>query len=228
MTQVLQNINPYNEFEFRKKFELSALFKSIEKDFDQLLWNPTSDDGYGGTPRQQWGDKHPQTSKFSMVPFYYLQFLTEKNPEKIYDLGCGWNIFKKYIPNIVGIGAENPNSQWFYADIHDYVDENFIQGHKDYFESVFSICALHFIPISDLRQRVLDFASMIKPSGRGWISFNAMRMLERDPMMRSHPNLELWIRQQLSNLPFQVLQFDVDLEPLENGMDGNIRLILEK
>jgi hypothetical protein len=167
-------------------------------------------------------------TKFSVVPFYYLEFLTEKNPKTIYDLGCGWNIFKKYIPSIIGVGAEDPKSEWFFADIHDYIDDEYIRGHQNHFESAFSICALHFIPMSDLRKRVLDFASMIKPGGRGWVTFNAMRLLERDEKMIAHKNLELWVRQQLSNLPFTILQFEVNLTKLDNGLDGNIRLILEK
>lgn len=229
MTPLLSDIRPYDEQEFKIKFTGTQLHQVLEKDFDQLVWNfselilPKEH-----TTRQIYGDKKLFISKFTVIPFYYLEFLTQKNPKTIYDLGCGWNIFKKYIPSIVGIGAEDPNSKYFFGDIHDYVDEKFIQGHQNCFESVFSICALHFVPMSQLRQRVLDFASMIKPSGRGWLSLNAMRMLERDENMQNNPNLESWIRSELWNLPFTVLSFQVNLEYLDNGMDGNINLVFEK
>ena len=228
MTQLLQDIEPYNESEFKKKFIDTNLYKALEKDFDRLIWQANGDDQPGGTPRQHWGDKNLLETKFGVVAFYYLEFLTKQNPKKIYDLGCGWNIFKKYIPSIIGVGAENPNTEWFFGDLHDFVDDDFIRGHQNYFESVFSICALHFIPMSDIRQRVLDFASMIRPSGRGFVAFNAMRMLERDKKMFNCNDLESWIRSELWNLPFNVLQFDVNLEKLDSGMDGNIRLVLEK
>ena len=228
MTKILQNIKPYNEKEFKAKFADTPLCKKLQQDFDRLIWNSQCNDFEEGTPRQHWGDRNLLQTKFSVVPFYYLEFLTEKNPKVIYDLGCGWNIFKKYIPSIIGIGAENPNDKFFFADVHDYVDDDFIKGHQNFFKSVFSICALHFVPMSNLRQTVLDFASMIKPGGRGFISLNAMRMLERDTKMISHPDLTTWIRSELFDLPFNILQFEVDLEKLDNGMDGNIRIVLEK
>lgn len=174
----MNDIKPYNEAEFRIKFTNSPLYKILENDFDQLIWTSNNDDYTDGTPRQHWGDPNCVKTKFSLVPFYFLEFLLEKKPKNIYDLGCGWNIFKKYIPNVIGVGAEDPSSEWYFADIHDYVDDEYIRGHQNYFESVFSICALHFVPMSDLRKRVLDFASMIKPGGRGWITFNAVRMLK--------------------------------------------------
>ena len=229
MTQLLSDIRPYSAHEFKAKFTGTQLHQIIEKEFDQLVWNFAEFRlSKEHTPRQAYGDKKLLTSQFTMIPFYYLEFLTQKNPKTIYDLGCGWNIFKKYIPSIVGIGAEDPNSEYFFGDVHDYVDEDFIRGHQNYFESAFSICALHFVPMSNLRQRVLDFASMIKPSGRGWLALNAMRMLERDENMQDHPNLESWIRSELCDLPFTVLSFQVDLEYLDNFMDGNINLVFEK
>ena len=224
-----QDIKPYIEDEFKKQFTDSPLHKRLANDFDKLMWNYNSDDFPYGTPRQHQGDKNLVKSRFSVVPFYYLKFLTEKNPKNIYDLGCGWNIFKKYIPSIIGVGAEPPGREDFFADIHDYVDDDYFKGHQNYFESVFSICALHFIPLSDIRKRILDFASMVKPAGRGWITFNAQRLLERDPKMyMPTQELELWIRQELSDLPFTVLQFDMNLEKPNEGINGNIRLVFEK
>jgi hypothetical protein len=225
-----QDIKPYNEKEFKKLFENSPLCKQLQNDFDELIWNYKCDDFPYGTARQQWGDKNLSKTRFSVLPFYYLEFLTEKNPTNIYDLGCGWNIFKKYLPSIIGVGAEPPDRADFFADIHDYVDDDYIKGHQNYFESVFAICSLHFVPMSDIRKRILDFASMVKPGGRGWISLNAQRMLEKDLKMfvMPHKQLELWIRKELSNLPVTVLQFDMDLSKLDEGMNGNIHLIFEK
>lgn len=225
----MNDINPYQEDEFRKKFIQTDLYSILEKDFDEIIWSRYEIFDYGGgTPRQNLGDKTLWKARFSVVPFYYLEFLTKQNPKNIYDLGCGWNIFKKYIPSIIGMGEEDPDSKWFFGDIHGRVDDNFITEHQNYFDSVFSICALHFTPMSNIRQRVLEFASMIKPSGRGWISLNAKRMLELDSTMFAQNNIELWVRSELSNLPFNILQFDIDLKKVNSPLDGNINLVLEK
>lgn len=166
---------------------------------------------------------------FSAIPFYYIEWLQEINPEKICDLGCGWNIFKKYYPNIIGVGAENPESPSFNADIHDYVDDDYVLGHQEYFESIFSICALHFIPLSDIRKRVLDFASMIKPGGRGWLSLNVMVMVEKDPEFKDKDTLfiEKYCKEQLSDLP-NLVSLDIDLTYLDEYMDGNIQILFNK
>lgn len=224
-----QDIHPYNKEEFEKQFTNLPLHDRLLNDFDVLMWDYYTDPYDAGTPRQHLGDKNLCKTRFSVAIFYYLNFLVEKNPKKIYDLGCGWNIFKKYIPSVIGVGDETPGGKDFFADIHDYVDDDYIRGHQNYFESVFSICSLHFVPMTFIRKRVLDFASMVKLAGRGLITFNAQRLLDADPNMtkRGH-ELELWIRQELSDLPFTVLQFDLDLKKINNSMDGNIRLIFEK
>jgi hypothetical protein len=240
---MLSDIKPYNEEEWKNQFSYSPLCARLSNDFDELTWAyyfgdfspgrefPVTVMTGGFSPRQVYGDKiFCKVSRFSASIFYYLEFLTEKNPKTIYDLGCGWNIFKKYISSVIGIGAEPLGREDFFGDIRDFVDDEFIRGHQNYFESVFSICALHFYPLSDIRKRVLDFASMIKPSGRGLVTFNIQRMIENDQSKKldSKQELELWIRQQLSNLPFNVLQFDCNLTNLDNPMDGNVRLIIEK
>jgi hypothetical protein len=227
---MLQDILPYDQDKFKNEFTKTPVYDRIQNDFDELTWdyhfnwyNPAY------TPRRQWGDKNLQKTRFSMVIFYYLNFLTEKNPKHIYDLGCGWNIFKKYIPSIIGIGAEPIDGEDFFGDSHDYFDDDFIKGHQNYFESVFSINAIHFVPMSNIRKRILDFASIVKPSGRGFVTFNAMALMCADTEINvPRQELELWIRQQLSDLPFTVLQFDMDLTQINNIMDGNIRLIFEK
>ena len=153
----MKNINDYiHNADFKSNFENSNIFKELKKDFDQLSWD--NNFVYTGTLRQVYGDP---TTKMSLVPFYYLNYLLDKNPKHIYDLGCGWNIFKKYIPNIIGIGAEDPATPDFFGDQSDFVDTDYIIHHQDFFESVFSINALHYISMDDMPQRVLDFASKI-------------------------------------------------------------------
>ena len=66
----------------------------------------------------------------------------------------------------------------FYGDIHGIVDDDYIEQHQSYFESVFSICALHFQPIDQFCKIVRDFSSMVKPNGHGFLSVNLQRMID--------------------------------------------------
>ena len=168
-----------------------------------------------------------------MVPFYYIDFLMQKQPEEIYDLGCGWNLFKRYFP-VIGIGAEDIkfiNNEVKFWDLHDFVDDEFIAGHQNYYNSVFSICALHYHPLSTIRKIVCDFYSIIAPGGRGWLSLNSQRMVEKDKKFHSSSSSEIqeYINTQLEDLPGKILAQDVDIIGCnDNSMDGNIQIVFEK
>jgi hypothetical protein len=233
----LNNINSYDEVRFRKEFKPTELYQSLSCDFSHITWDTHCDIYKNYTPRQFLGDSSKNV--FSAVPFYYLKYLLEVNPEKIYDLGCGWNIFKKYIPNIIGVGEEDPSASNYYGDEHGCVDQDYIDSHQNYFESVFTINALHFIPLSSMRERVVDFISMVAPGGRGFITLNLLRMVDRssDDFLTStfgtlkptNQQFDTYVRNSLDNLPCQMLVFDVDLlTSLNDVMEGNIRLVFEK
>jgi len=216
----------YDPNDWEVTFKKSNLYKQLVNEYDVVYFNRQDFfiKSFEVTPRQKASKR-----LFSAIPFYYIEWLQEINPEKIYDLGCGWNIFKKYYPNIIGVGAENPDNELFFADIHDYVDDDYILGHQEYFESVYSICALHFIPLSDIRKRVLDFASMIKHGGRGWLSLNAARMVERDLEFKDKDTLfiEQYCKKQLATVPSLVL-LEIDLTVSDEYIDGNIQIQINK
>lgn len=230
-----QQINPYNQDRFKFEFENTDLCKKLRMDFDRLIWDRMCIDfDAPPTPRERDGNKEYCVTRFYVSAFYYLNYLLEVQPKQIHDLGCGWNIFKKYIPQVIGVGPD-PKNKYSHVDIDDFVDDDYVSGHKEFFESVFSINALHMVPISDIRKRVLDFASMIKPSGRGWISFNAQRMLDCDidfvekNLRNLEQTTEHYVRQQLSNLPYKLLVFDVFCaQGLDRDMNGNIHLVIQK
>jgi hypothetical protein len=87
-----QNINPYNPEQFKKIFESTDIYRSVIEDYDNLWWEQQVKFFDRLTPRQSVSTL---TRGFSMIPFYYLQPLLEKNPTLIYDLGCGANMFKR-------------------------------------------------------------------------------------------------------------------------------------
>jgi len=220
------NINPYNPEQFKKQFESTDICRNVAKDFNNLWWNDPEiyNLEITQTPRQFMSTISPG---FSMIPFYYLQSLLEKTPNTIYDLGCGWNIFKKYIPEIVGVDPHYHNQE-----ICTQIDQQYVSDHQDYFQSVFSINALHFRPLSELRQVYEEFISMVAPGGRGFLSVNIKRMLELDEDFKKVNHgpdiLDQYVRTQLNNLPCTYLIFDVNLDPIDAWLDGNVRLVFER
>jgi hypothetical protein len=216
--------------DFQSEFKNHVIYQNLLEDYDELIFDWAWHDLHWNssiTPR-----KFSATTRFSAVPFYYLKFLTDQNPENIYDLGCGWNIFKKYIPNIIGVGPEDPGGPAFHADIYDFIDDAYVGHHQNYFESIFSINALHFHPLSSLPKIVNDFFSMVQPGGRGFLALNLQRMLDRDPIARtlSFEDIQKFVytsvTDQHPNLDYQVI--DIDLSVRDEYMNGNIRLVCHK
>jgi hypothetical protein len=284
------NINPYNEIEFKSTFEKTKIYKKLKQDFgdNNLIWlkffnlraNKIKIDGV--TPRQQ------SRQQFSASVFYYLLPLLEKKYDTIYDLGCGANMFKPYLPGLIGIGAERAlyltsynnikDPEWpdcksivdlidlpdwikeecvqqhgvtipdkssidsinktFFGDIDGFVNDSYIHAHQAHFQAVFSICALHFHSLTLFKKVVLDFSSMIKPGGRGFLALNLQRMIEFTPeqfliqrFSTSCPTafqFDQYLREELSTLDLKFLILDIDLTLIDEGIDGNIRLVIEK
>ena len=227
--EMRQNLNPYNPEQFKKQFESTDICRNVAKDFDNLWWDQKTKLIDNATPRQWLSTPF---KGFSMIPFYYLQPLLEKNPTTIYDLGCGANLFKKYIPSIIGIDKSNDGQN--YPDIEDQVNHRYIKTHQNYFESVFSINALHYRPTTEIRLVCEEFISMVAPGGRGFLSLNLQRMIDQEtkPIVKLEKDSKKiynhYVRNQLHNLPCKYIIFDVNLDPLDEWLDGNVRLVIER
>ena len=246
---IQQNLNAYNEEQFFKEFTTTEIYQQLSQDYPKIYFDNTTPYIQSPTPRQRLAESFVE-SGFSAVSFYYLEYLTRHNPDVIYDLGCGANYFKRYIPNIMGIGNEPPDSMFFRGDISGQFDQQWVEENQGKIASIFSICALHFIPITQMRQQVLDLASTLIPGGRAYIALNTSRMCE---LMRYNLPPDQWpfdqtadvakvdqyIREQLSDMPFTYEVFDVDItesghrnlrydyrEQFDNVIDGNIRIVI--
>ena len=236
----MNNLNEYSEEQCKNICEQLPFYSQMSKDYDILSYKKTFyQENDASTPRQEYGSRTivRPASSFSMVPFFYLEPLLSNNPKEIYDLGCGWNIFKKYIHNITGVDRSQ------FADINSFVDDEFVKQHQNYFESVFSINALHFRPLAHLEDIINEFISMIKPSGRGFLALNLARMYEKtnynftekiasrfDKKFKKNKVYEEYIKSILDNITtvnFLIVDIDIN-KSLSDAMDGNIRLVIEK
>jgi hypothetical protein len=228
----MRNINEYDEVAFEEAFADSNIAIQIKKDFDILSWDKHLPKHVYATERQFIGSRI-----CTMTSFYYIEKLLEKNPDAIYDFGCGWNLFKKYIPNIIGISPENPEDPHsYYADQYDIFDEDFANNHQANYESAMAICSLNYRPLTEITNTVESFMSIIKPGGRGYISLDVAPMVSReDPSTLDDlfgtttpifHEVEDYIREKLSKLTCNYLVFDFDAE-VNDPYDGNLRIVFE-
>jgi hypothetical protein len=224
---MIENIRPYNEAEFKKTFVETDIYKQLVKDFNTVTFKKNFDSFK--TPRQQYGEGF--RTLFTACIFYYIEFLTRHNPKEIYDLGCGWNIFKKYIPEVIGVAGEPESVSNYYGDMNDYIDDQFIENHRNYYNSVMCLGTLNFLPMKDFRKIVSDFASIIKPGGHGLLTLNIGPMIQHNNEGfegYTPADYERYIRNELVGIKCEFEVVDVDLTVMVEMMNGNVRLVCHK
>jgi hypothetical protein len=152
---------------------------------------------------------------------------------KIVDIGCGINFFKNILPNVIGIDSCQE------ADVNDFFDRTFSIGNTNQHKYAISIDALHFIPITDFYNRVLEFENIIQPGGRGYLAMNCARLVDNtnhntllklfSTKQPTNKQLANYIDQEIRKLPLKFLVIDnLILDCYDEFIDGNIRLVFEK
>ena len=106
-----------------------------------------------------------------------------------------------------------------------------------------AINSLHYVSLVDFEKRILEFINIVKPGGRGFITFNLCRMLEKTSydelqtllgtripdtqMLTDYVHLVIQQIKQNTTTKFLVVDLFIDKE-LDEIMNGNIRLVFEK
>jgi hypothetical protein len=250
-------INKINYEQFRKEFLATPIGQQVLQDFDEVTCTNTHypsilvvAHGHQSTCRELLGSREMksinQNTTISIVTFYYLQFLQEKNPKLIYDIGCGWNIWKKYIPNIVGIDNKSQ-----YADIKDEYNTHYVDKNNRNLESAFAVnmsSSIHINPdtgqgnpitFSNLTECIKEFSSIISSGGRGYIALPAIAPListsdewfeDNDLTRYAISELTNYLEQKILSLDcIKVIALDIELDILKHfpSHDGEIRVVFE-
>ena len=226
----------YNKHEFLKQFYYSDWFTQLRKDYTYLFSDkidirvPYA--GNHNTVRNQIDT----SSIFLFSVCYYLGFLIEKNPQVIADVGCGENIFKKYLPNIIGFDKS------ISADIQEWFDDDFVSKHTDEFDCAFAVNSLHYISLVDVRTRINNFGKIIKKGGRGFATLNLKRLLEYTEPHEYYKLFDLtkkltledyknYLTKELTQIDYQVLVLDLVFDnntiDIDDWFNGNIRIVFE-
>lgn len=251
-------INPIDEERFYKEFLQTPRGKLIESEYDFVycvknVLKASADYGsdlsgqiafwekYGVTPRELIGNpeivinppkfKIP-TTKFSITPFYYLNFLEEINPKTIADIGCGWNIFKKYIPNIIGFDRIGSN-----ADIMEIYDSDFQKKYHQSFDAAFAI-NIKTVTWENIDKFIINFSKIIKPKGRGFLGIPALFPLlltpkkwydDRELSPYDPDTLSKYIDNLIESLDIKIISLESRVDFVQNMMshDGDIRVVFE-
>lgn len=218
----MENLNPYNKESFYKEFIKTHTYSLLKENNDRIYFDKFFESAWRGpTPRQAFGER-----RVSAVPWYYLNYLD--TTDIVIDLGCGRNFFKPYFKNLIGIDIKHSEDN-FFADIEDAFNDDYVQKNKNNFYAIFSINSIHFRPIEQLKNLCIDFCSLLKDGGRGFLAINTARMLEHSPNFHLQgQDLDRYIRDQFNDFPYTIIVFDIDVSESDAWLDGNIRIVFEK
>jgi hypothetical protein len=237
----LLQIDPYDEQKWRDVFVPTQWYRDIRQRLPadiREIWMRGSLPGNTPTSREFHFNRY-----FAMSTFYFINHIIKYSPNKVFDLGCGGNLFRKLVPNIIGIDPYHPS-----ADINDFVDEDFVRGHQSQFDSVMAINSLHFRGLDQFRSILGDFHSMLKPGGMGLITFGLGVMVDhtsdaawaeifgQNPKDTTAGTVITWVDQQLRDLDWDLHvidqyyfnHLDIGDVVLSNPVDGNIRIVMRR
>jgi len=99
-------------------------------------------------------------SGFALVPE-----IANLNPNKILDVGCGYNEFKTHFPNLEGIDLANTNADWV-GDILDYPAED------NTYDVILALGSINFIDKQTVYKQMTWIANKLKVGGTIFIRVN--------------------------------------------------------
>jgi SAM-dependent methyltransferase len=226
--------NYYNRYAndknlFYKKFIASDIYKQLIQDYQHVHESieEYSDEFYVAPRRTYAASK----SIFYYRTFYYIQMLLEKNPKIILDLGCGSNLFKKYIPQIYGIDPD-PKVSNLVDSVESYSNE-WLNDNLGKYDCAMTIGAIHGVSLVELPNRINDFGKVIKSGGRGYFGVNLRRPMQNTEI---HEYAELFnlskrqtlhdlyrvVRKQCEKIKYNIIALDINFLDYEKDRYENL------
>jgi hypothetical protein len=206
----------FNKDQFEQEFSTSSIYQQLANDYDILYTEVNDITGLIKDPAY----KIPRTTLqeqgiFVCSSFYYIGLLLETNPTVILDVGCGNNIFKKYIPQIIGLDPMCSE-----ADIHEQFDNEFVSRHIGEYDCAMALQSIHHVSLLGFVDRINQFGKLIKPGGRGFFSTNLGILISRTEPHEFAKIFDLsrpvtifdyycYIKKELEKLNYQIIAADV-------------------
>lgn len=106
-------------------------------------------------------ESQPMSRDFLMTKFKYSGYslLTKIDvQEKVLDVGCGHNLFKEHLPNLIGIDPVTEQAD------HQVTLLNYTTSEK--FDVILCLGSVHFGELEDIKESIAHMSSMMNAGGR--------------------------------------------------------------
>lgn len=122
----------------------------------------------------------PRTEQYQWTGYRIAEEICRMNPEKVLDVGCGYNPFKGRIPNLIGIDPYN-NCADYMVDILDYHVE------PASFDHVIALGSINFNSREEIEQRFAASVNLLAPGGHLWMRCNPGHSHKNGPWVEIFP-----------------------------------------
>ena len=107
----------------------------------------------------------PRTGDYEHTGWSLVDEINQLNPERVLDVGCGYNPFKGRIHNLIGIDPYNDAAD-YEVDILDY------KVRPESHDVIIALGSINFNSKDEIEERFAHCVSLLKPGGRFFIRAN--------------------------------------------------------
>lgn len=111
------------------------------------------------------GTWYPRTDEFEYTGWKIVDRINSQDPKSVLDVGCGYNLFKGKIRNLVGIDVVNSAADYM-VDILDY------DVPKETYDHIIVFGSINFGSFEDIEIRMRKVIELAKSSGMIYIRAN--------------------------------------------------------
>jgi hypothetical protein len=242
----IKTINPYCSSSWKKQFKKIPAFQNLINQHDHTIYcykeGHVLKAALGNNVYARTQDILREKKVLDAQPYYYLQWLIEKQPQVILDVGCGINAFQCLWPNIIGIDDRSCPPPHDPESLPIHVDETFSLSHRHMCDALVSVNAIHFASLLSIPSKVRSLSQLVRPSGRVFLSFNVETWIsatDKDDLKKLfglYPDIDKildYINQQILSLNLKLLVYDwpilsvSDCSPIRDEVNGNVRMVFE-
>jgi len=237
-------INPYHDVTWRREFPM--VYSDLANSASHVIYTYQEMNVLRAVLGDVYEMPYPLFDSHGIVnavPYYYLQWILETNPNVVLDVGCGTNPFGRLMPNIVPLDDRSCPPPHDPRALECHFDEDFAASHQEMCDALISVNAIHFSPIWTVTARLRSLASMVRSGGRAYVAFNAETWIASTPTLElqqyfgTYPdpdNLVEYIYQSVLDADLELLVSDwpvcdiTENSGVRDDFNGNIRLVIEK
>jgi len=122
----------------------------------------------------------PRTQDYTYSGWQLVDDINAQNPQKVLDVGCGFNPFKGRINNLIGIDPYN-NCADYQVDILDYIVQPESHDH------ILALGSINFNSLNDIEARFSHCVNLLMSGGKFYIRANPGIAHETGPYVDIFP-----------------------------------------